>query len=141
MKRRKKRMVGWEWRCKVLAGRFWGRKMGEKGLENFHTHSFTCKKVRSGSLQIEAVKRAGGAAELIGLDAEVLKHADIEIAKRWWVIRIEGEMLAVFETTTGEKGGQVLGGVAAAITEVAAEEDGGAVEQAAACVLGLTEFC
>ncbi len=49
-------------------------------------------------------------------------------------------MLTVFETTTGEQDGQVLGRVAAAITEVAAEEDRGAVEQVGIGFLGLLEL-
>jgi hypothetical protein len=56
-----------------------------------------------------------------------LEHADVEIAQGRWAIWIEGEMLAVLEAAAGEEDGEVLGGVAAAVAEVAAEEDGGAV--------------
>ncbi len=96
--------------------------------------------MRSGSLQIETAERAVGAAEAIGFDAEVLEHADVEIAERRRAVGIEGEVLSVTESAAGKKGGQVLGGVAAAIAKVAAEEDGGAVEQAAVGVFGLAEL-
>ena len=134
-------MHGWLGAEVGLAGRFEGRKMGERGLENLPAHPFSCQKVRSGSLQIETAERAGGAAKLIGFDAEMLEHADVEIAERWRAVGIEGEVLSVTEAAAGKKGGQILGGVTAAIAEVAAEEDGGAVEQASAGVFGLTEFC
>jgi hypothetical protein len=71
----------------------------------------------------------------------MLEHADVKIAEWRRTVGIKGEMLTMAETTAGEQDGQVLGGVAAAITEVAAEEDGGAVEQGSACIFGLTEFC
>ena len=71
--------------------------------------------------------RAG--TELVGFQAEALEHADEQIAKRRRVVGIKGQVLAMTEATAGEQHRKVASGMTAAISQVAAEEDSGAVEK------------
>jgi hypothetical protein len=66
---------------------------------------------------------------MVGLDAQTLEHAHVEIAEGRRVLRIEMEVLAVLEAAAGEEDGEIFRGVAAGVAEIAAEENGGAVEE------------
>src|SRR5262245_49229094 len=70
----------------------------------------------------QAGQRARASAELVRLDAQPLQHADEEVAQGR-VLLVESEVLAVLEAAAGEQDGEVLDGVAAAVAEVAAQEN------------------
>src|SRR5688572_17149961 len=81
------------------------------------------------STQFQSRQRPRATAELVDFNAEALEHADEEIAERRRILGIEGKVLAVLKATAGQEHREILGGMAAAVAEVAAEEDGGEVEQ------------
>src|SRR6185436_18153085 len=89
--------------------------------------------------ELQSRQRSRARPKLVRFDAQALEHADVEIAQGRRVLWLEGEMLAVLETTTGEENRQVLRGMAAAVAEVAAQENGRAVEQIRAVLLRLLE--
>jgi hypothetical protein len=66
---------------------------------------------------------------MVGLDAQTLEHAHVEVAQGRRVLGIETEVLAVFEAAAGEEDGEIFRGVAAGVAGIAAGENGGAVEE------------
>ena len=66
---------------------------------------------------------------MVGLDAQTLEHAHVEIAQGRRVLRIEMQVLAVLEAAAGEEDRQIFRRVAAGVAEIAAGENGGAVEE------------
>src|SRR5579864_1431464 len=91
-------------------------------------------------LEEQAWKRPGAAAELLGLDAQAVQHAQIEIAQGRWTGRIEREVLPVLEAAAREQHRQIPGRVVARVSQVAAEEDHGAVEQRRVLLRGLLQL-
>jgi hypothetical protein len=51
---------------------------------------------------LEFTQRSSAAAELVRLDGEVLQNGHKQVCHRRVVLRVEAEVLAVFETSTGE---------------------------------------
>ena len=115
-------------------------------------HGFSRKWVQLNHLQTG--QRAGAGAEAIGGDAGALEHGDIQIAQRrragaddgrgllrigffdcggdaFDVGLIEGQMLAVFESTAGQKHWKVGGRVRVAVLQVARDHDHRAIEHVA----------
>ena len=88
----------------------------------------------------ESCECACAGSEGVGRNAKTLNHVDEQIAEWRWVFGIEGKVLAVLKMAAGQQDWQVFGGVAAAITQVTAEENGGVVEQSAISFLGLFQF-
>ena len=82
----------------------------------------------------------GARSELVGLDAEPLQHADVKIAQRWRVLRIEREMLPVLEAAACEQHWQILRRVIAGVAQIAAEEDHRPIEQRLSLLLGLLQL-
>src|SRR6516162_10250817 len=85
--------------------------------------------------RIQAHEGPGAGTELVRLDAQPLEHGHIEVAQRRRVIGIKRQVLAMLEASTGKENRQVLGGMAASITEIAAEEHRRPVKQADAFLL------
>ena len=81
---------------------------------------------------LQAPERAGAGTELLGVDFQTPKHADIKIGQGWWIGRIERQVLTVSESAARQKHGQVAFGMAAGISQVAAEKHRRPVEQVAA---------
>src|SRR5262249_60481281 len=77
----------------------------------------------------ESGERARAGAKAIDVDAQAVQHAQIEIAERRWVGRVEGQVLAVAETAACQYHRQGAGGVAAGIAPGAAEEHHRPVEE------------
>src|SRR5689334_11658560 len=77
----------------------------------------------------QARERPVAGPEMVGLDPQALEHAHVEIAQGRRVLRIEMQVLAVLEAAAGEEDGQIFRGVAAGVAEIAAEENGRAVEE------------
>ena len=113
-----------------------------------HTQRFRCdstapicvplivvKTATSSPAQFQSRQRPGACAEFVGFDAEPLEHVDVKIAQWRRAVDIEGQVLTVLEATASDKDREVLRGVTAAVTEVAAQEDAGAIEQAVAVFL------
>src|SRR5207248_2545671 len=82
--------------------------------------------------------RAG--TEPVHFNAQALEHAEVEIAERRRILDVELQVLAVPETAAGQKDRQVLHRVAAAVAQVAAEEDQRAVEQVGAVFLRVLQL-
>src|SRR5438128_1255612 len=74
-------------------------------------------------------ERSRAGAEPIRLDAEPLQHADVKIAQGRRVLRVEMQMLAMPESAARQQHRQVPDRMAAAVAQVAAEEDHRPVEQ------------
>ncbi len=72
---------------------------------------------------------AGAAAKRIRLDAHAAQHGNKEIAERRVVIAFEGDVLAVFETTTGQNDGKIRVVVDVGLAHVAAVKHHGAIQQ------------
>ncbi len=56
-------------------------------------------------LCLELIEASCVAAKAIRIYAEMLKHSNEEIAQRFVLHGVEGEVLAMFETATGEENG------------------------------------
>ena len=69
------------------------------------------------SCQFQPLQRAGRGAERFVLEAELVQHADIQIAQRHGA-GSDGEVLAMLETASGEQHGKVLVAVTVATAEV-----------------------
>lgn len=78
--------------------------------------------------RLDPGQRPRAAGKLVRFDAEVLKHGDEEIRHWRIVLRVEGEVLAVFETAAGEDEGEILVTVGVGVAEAAPVEDLGAVK-------------
>ena len=65
------------------------------------------------------------AREGFGFDAHLLENREEEAAEGLVVAGVEGEVLAVFETTSGEEDGEVVAVVHVGIAHVAAIKDHG----------------
>lgn len=104
-------------------------------------HSFTSdcliivKTSNSSSAQFQARQCPRARAELVGFDAEPLEHVDVKIAQGRRVVGIESQVLTVAKATASDKYRQIFGRVAAAVAQVAAEEDRRAIEQGVAVFL------
>lgn len=95
--------------------------------------------LQSRSLRAEPAQGSGAGGELIGLDPEILEHAHVEVGQRGVVDGVECEVLAVAEATPSEDQREVLIAVRVGVTEAAAVEDLGAVEEVAAGFAGVAE--
>ena len=62
--------------------------------------------------RLQSRERPRARPELVGVDAQSLEHAHIEIAQRRRVVLVEGQMLAVLEAAAGQQDRQVLDGCA-----------------------------
>src|SRR5678815_3244226 len=91
--------------------------------------------------RLQPAERASAGGEFVRLDAEALEHADVEIGNRRRFVRVEREMLAVFEASASKQEGEVLRRVVRRIAQVAAEKDHRVVEQRAVLLAGLLELC
>ena len=63
------------------------------------------------------------AAELVHLQAHLVGDLHPEIAKRWRVLGVVGDVLAVFEATAGDEDGEVRGVVAGGVSHAGSEQD------------------
>ncbi len=68
--------------------------------------------------QLQPRQRPGRVRESVRFDAQALEHAHVQVAQGWWLLGIEGRVLAVFEAAAGEQHGQVAHGVAAGVAEI-----------------------
>ncbi|MEY4483419.1 MAG: hypothetical protein RL693_871 [Verrucomicrobiota bacterium] len=84
------------------------------------------------SNRFEGSKRAGAGTKHGRLGAHVLEHGYEEIAERGVVVLLEGVVLAVVDSASGEDDGEVGVVVLVGVAHVAAEEDHGAIEEAVA---------
>src|SRR5262245_20966771 len=85
--------------------------------------------------RFQAPERPRAGAELVDFNSQALQHRHVEIAKRRGFLRIEAQVLPVPEAAARQEDRQVFDGVAAAVTQVAAQEDHRPVEQAGALFL------
>src|SRR5262245_36595634 len=99
---------------RVFDSRFWRALASNRAAANWAT---------LGAGNFQSSQRSGARTELVGLDAQALEHAHIEIAQRRWAVRIKRQMLAVLEAATGHEHRQILYGMAAAVAQIAAQED------------------
>ena len=60
---------------------------------------------------IESRQRPRAGAELVGLDAQPLQHAHVQVAQRRRLLRVEGQVLAVLEAAAGQQDRHVLDAV------------------------------
>src|SRR5262245_58392771 len=76
------------------------------------------------------------APEAIEFDAQLLKHAHVQVRQRFIVLAIVRHVSSVLESTTREHNRQVVAGVGRAVTDVAAVEDNRLIEQRNAALVG-----
>ena len=76
---------------------------------------------------LKACQSSGAGTELLRFDAQPLEHGHVEVAEGRWVIRVEGQVLAVLQAASSQKDRQIPGGMAARVAQVAAEEDPGSL--------------
>ena len=64
---------------------------------------------------------AVAAGEVVGFDAHLLEHRDIEIGEGGVVPRVEGEMLSVLEAAAGQQDGQVAWVVCICVPQITSQ--------------------
>src|ERR1700722_6738672 len=94
----------------------------------------------SSSQHFQSCQGAGAVAELVHFQTEALEHRYVEVAQRRVALRVESEVLAVFEAAPGEQHRHVLDAVDAGVGKVAAEEHRGPLEQGGAVFLGVLQL-
>jgi hypothetical protein len=82
---------------------------------------------------------SGSGGEFVGFEPEVLEVGDEEVGEGWSFFGGEGEVLAVFEVSTGGDDGEVAVVVAGGVSEVGAGEDGGLIEEGVVAFFDLVE--
>ena len=88
-------------------------------------------KAASGSRHLKPRNGTVARSERIHVGSQALEKLHVQITERRVLLRIEGEVPAVSETSAGDEDRHVLIIVAARIAEVAAEHHDGAVQQRA----------
>lgn len=92
------------------------------------------------SCKLQSLQPARRGAEGFVLEAELMQHADIQIAQRHGAGR-DSEVLAVLETASGEQHRKVFVAVTVAAAEIGCDNDGGAVQQRGVAFLRILEIC
>ena len=57
---------------------------------------------------VQAGDRGGAGAEGVGFDAQAVEHGEVEVGERGIVVSLEGDVLAVFEASSGEMIGRLV---------------------------------
>ena len=83
------------------------------------------------SRHFQSAERTVAGGEAVGLDAEALEDADEEIRQRIVLILVEGEVLAVFESTACEQGREVGVRVGVRVAHAGSVENRSPVEEGA----------
>ena len=78
---------------------------------------------------------------MVRFDTHPLEHAHKEIAQRWVVILVEGQMLTMLEASASQQNRHIFDTMPPCVAQVAAEENGRPVEQTFTVLPGLSELC
>lgn len=80
--------------------------------------------------QIQTGQSSRAGSEFFRFNPQALQHRNIQVRSRRWVLQIECQVLAMSESSAGKQPRQILRGMRAGISQVAAEEHHRPVEQA-----------